>query len=210
MLAAFPTALYLALADDAATHTDVLPVVTSDALVLPTAVRLAGSGPYDWGVAPGGVVTVGGDAITLAAHGIRIAREWRPRRVVTGRASATSLDWTPLLADVGRGEGLTPRADDVLCGALLAARALGIATPSDLHVGRTSSLSASLLLAAQAGYAVSAVVDHVTNAVAGSADAGRTRELVLAIGHTSGAGLLEGIDHLLHTTHCPLPEGIPS
>lgn len=210
VLAAFPTALYLALADDDAKHADVVPVVTSDALVLPTAVRLAEPGPHDWGVAPGDVLTIGGDAIALPSHGIRIVRSWRPRRVTTGHANAAAFDWSPLLADLGRGEGLTPRADDVLCGALLAARTLGVALPGELPVRRTTSLSASLLVAAHAGYAVSAVVDHVTNAVTGSTDVNRTRELVLAIGHTSGAGLLEGIDQMLHHANCPLSEGIPS
>ncbi|MEO7270166.1 MAG: DUF2877 domain-containing protein [Knoellia sp.] len=210
VLAAFPTALYLALSDDDAGHADVLPVVTSDALVLPTAVRLAQPGPHGWGVAPGDVVTLGGDEIALPSHGIRIVRSWRPRRVAAAAANPTAFDWEPLLSELGRGEGLTPRADDVLCGALLAARALGIAGPDAIPVDRTTSLSASLVVAAHAGYAVSAVVDHVTNAVAGFSDADRTRELVLAIGHTSGAGLLEGIDFMQHIANCPLPEGIPS
>ncbi|MFC7486515.1 DUF2877 domain-containing protein [Knoellia sp. CPCC 206453] len=210
VLAAFPTALYLALSDDDSGHADVLPVVTSDALMLPTAVRVAQPGPRDWGVAPGDVVTLGGDEIALPSHGIRLVRSWRPRRVSTGAAHPTDFDWEPLLAELGRGEGLTPRADDVLCGALLAARALGIAVPDAIPVDRTTSLSASLVVAAQAGYAVSSVVDHVTNAVAGSPDADRTRELVLAIGHTSGAGLLEGIELMQHIANCPLPEGIPS
>jgi len=210
VLAVLPTALYLALSDEGATHTDVLPIVTSDALVLPTAVRLAEPSPREWGVAPGDLVMVGDDEISLPGRGIRIVRSWRPRRVSTASPNAAPFDWQPLLADLGRGEGLTPRADDVLCGALLAARALGIRLPGEIPVGRTTSLSASLVLAAHAGYAVSSVVDHVTHAVAGSTEAGRTRELVLAIGHTSGAGLLEGIDLVLHEANCPLPEGIPS
>lgn len=207
VLAAFPTALYLGLPD----HSSVLPVVTSDALVLPTAVRLPGPGPHDWGVAPGDVVAVGGGVVALPAHGIRVVRSWRPRRVATSLSSPVRFDWTHLLAEVGRGEGLTPRADDVLCGALLAARALGIARPDVLPVERTTSLSASLLLAASDGYAVPALVDHVTNAVAGSADLTRTRELVLAIGHTSGEALVEGVELVLHAVaSSPLPEGITS
>lgn len=205
VLAAFPTALYLGLPE----HACVLPVVTSDALVLPTAVRLAVPGPFAWGVAPGDVVTVGGDVIALPTHGIRVVRSWRPRRVATGPTSRVRVDWSDLLADVGRGEGLTPRADDVLCGALLAARALGIARPDVLPVERTTSLSASLLIAASDGYAVSAVVDHVTHAVAGSTDLRRTRELVHAIGHTSGEALLEGVEVVLDLANSPLPEGIP-
>ncbi|WP_084764594.1 DUF2877 domain-containing protein [Knoellia subterranea] len=206
VLAAFPTALYLGFE----AHAEVLPVVTSDALVLPTALRLAASGPFDWGVAGGDVVTVGGGAVALPSRGIHVVRSWRPRRVATGAANATPFDWAPLLAEIGRGEGLTPRADDVLCGALLAARARGVARPEALPVERTTSLSASLLVAAHAGYAVSSVVDHVTHAVAGSPEREVTRECVLAIGHTSGAGLLEGIDLVLNHVNSPVAQGVSS
>lgn len=207
VLAAFPTALYLGLPE----HSGVLPVVTSDALVLPTAVRLPEPGPHDWDVTPGDVVTIGGGVVALPAHGIRVVRSWRPRRVATARPSPVRGDWTDLLGEVGRGEGLTPRADDVLCGALLAARALGVPRPDVLPLERTTSLSASLLLAASDGYAVSALVDHVTNAVAGSTDLIRTRELVLGIGHTSGAALVEGVELVLHAVaNHPLLEGTPS
>lgn len=206
VLGAFPTALYLGLPG----HASVLPVVTSDALVLPTALRLHTPGARDWGVVVGDVVRVGGHVVSLPAYGIRVVRSWRPRQVTAAPDRSDTLDWAPLLADVGRGEGLTPRADDVLCGALLAARALGLALPEALPLERTTSLSASLLVAASKGYAVSSVVDHVTAAVAGSPDAGRTREHVLAIGHTSGEALLEGVDRILSFAHSPLPEGIPS
>lgn len=210
VLAAFPSALYLALSDEAAAHTDVVPVVTNDALVLPTALRVAERSPHAWGVIPGDVVMLGGDEIVLPTHGIRVVRSWRPRRVATAAPNASTLDWRTLLADVGRGEGLTPRADDVLCGALLAARGLGVALPATLPLERTTSLSASLLVAAHDGYAVSCVIDHVTAVVAGSDDAERTRAQVLGIGHTSGAGLVEGIDLVLHAATSPQPEGIQS
>ncbi|MFW5469285.1 DUF2877 domain-containing protein [Knoellia sp. CPCC 206435] len=210
VLAAFPTALYLALADRDADHADVVAVVTSDALVLPTAVRLATPSPHPWGLEAGDVVRVGGDVVALPTHGIRVVRSWRPRRVASAAPAAHVVDWEPLLAEVGRGHGLTPRADDVLCGALLGARALGVPLPASLPLERTTSLSASLLLAAQDGYAVSCVVDHVTAVVAGFPDAERSREQVLAIGHTSGAGLLEGIDLVRHAATSPQPEGILS
>ncbi|KGN42408.1 hypothetical protein N801_17250 [Knoellia aerolata DSM 18566] len=210
VLAAFPSALYLALADGDAGHADVVAVVTSDALVLPTSILLATPSPHPWGVVAGDVVMLGGDVVALRGHGIRVVRSWRPRRVGTAAPSAATVDWRGLLADVGRGEGLTPRADDVLCGALLAARAVGIAGPETLPLERTTSLSASLLVAASEGYAVSCVVDHVAAAVAGSPDVERTREQVLAIGHTSGAGLVEGIDLVLHAATSPQPEGILS
>jgi len=206
VLAAFPTALYLGFSG----HASVLPVVTRDALVLPTAVRLPTPGPRDWGVAVGDVVTVGGYVVSLPSHGIRVVRSWRPRQVTSAPKRPERYDWSPLLEEVGLGEGLTPRSDDVLCGALLAARALGVDLPTELPLARTTSLSASLVAAAANGYAVSAVVDHVTSVAAGCEDVDSTRERVLAIGHTSGEALLEGVDRILTFVNSPLPEGIPS
>ena len=51
---------------------------------------------------------------------------------------------------VGRGDGLTPYGDDVLCGWLAVHRAAGIATPEvdaevRAHLQRTTLLSATLL-----------------------------------------------------------------
>jgi Protein of unknown function (DUF2877) len=60
----------------------VLPVVTSDALALPTAVRLAvPSGAVPWGVAAGDQVLVGGGLVALPALDVAAARTWRPARV---------------------------------------------------------------------------------------------------------------------------------
>lgn len=206
VLAAFPTALYLGLPD----HATVLPVVTRDALVLPTAVRLPTPGPRDWGVGVGDVVNVGGYVVSLPSHGIRVVRSWRPRQVTAAPLRPDCYDWSPLLDEVGLGEGLTPRSDDVLCGALLAARALGLDLPTDLPLTRTTSLSASLVVAASRGYAVSAVVDHVTAVAADCPDLAPTRAAVLAIGHTSGEALLEGVDRIQNFVNSPLPEGTPS
>jgi hypothetical protein len=77
VLAAFPTALYLA----AGAHHEVLPVVASDALMLPTATRLSAPGrDIAWGVTPGDTVTVGRSAIQLPRWQVRLVREWRPAR----------------------------------------------------------------------------------------------------------------------------------
>lgn len=78
VLARFPTALYLAVG----AHHEVLPVLASDALMLPTAVRLSAAGrELDWGVEPGDTVTVGRSGIRLPALHVRVVREWRPARV---------------------------------------------------------------------------------------------------------------------------------
>ena len=93
---------------------------------------------------------------------------------------------------VGRGGGLTPYDDDVLCGWIATHRAAGVSTPevdaavrSAAH--RTTLLSATLLDCAMHGE----VVPEFASWLASPRDEGRTARLV-AVGHTSGRGLLEG------------------
>ena len=60
----------------------VLPVVTVDAVPLPTAVRLAlPSRAVAWGVAAGDEVRVGGGRVALPALDVVAVRSWRPARV---------------------------------------------------------------------------------------------------------------------------------
>ena len=93
---------------------------------------------------------------------------------------------------VGRGEGLTPLGDDVLCGWLAAHRAQGRPTPEvdaavRAHAHRTTLLSATLLDCALHGEAVPELVRWLRDpADAAAADA------LLAVGGTSGAGLMAG------------------
>ena len=78
VLATFPTALYLSVGE----HHEVLPVVASDALMLPTAARLSAPGrDLAWGVEAGDAVTVGRSGIRLPGWRVRLVREWRPARV---------------------------------------------------------------------------------------------------------------------------------
>jgi hypothetical protein len=120
---------------------------------------------------------------------------------------------------VGRGTGLTPAGDDLLAGALAALRAarspaadgLGAAT-RDLAPGRTSRLSAALLVAADEGAVVpeaEAVLRALVPAPAVGFAAGvaagdavdRAAGRLLGVGHTSGwhlaAGLAVGAAHVL-------------
>ncbi len=103
-------------------------------------------------------------------------------------------------AMVGRGDGLTPYDDDVLCGWLAVHRAAGVATDGvdarvRAHLGRTTLLSATLLDCALHGE----VVPEFAAWLAAPHDPARTATLA-AVGHTSGRGMLQGarvaLDHL--------------
>ncbi|WP_203044338.1 oxamate carbamoyltransferase subunit AllH family protein [Pimelobacter simplex] len=92
---------------------------------------------------------------------------------------------------VGRGDGLTPVGDDVLAGWLVAAHAAGrddaaVAAAVLAHLPRTTGLSAALLRHAVAGEAIAPF-----RAVLVRADAAAVAAL-LAVGHSSGAGMLLG------------------
>jgi hypothetical protein len=104
---------------------------------------------------------------------------------------------------VGRGEGLTPLGDDVLCGWLAAHRALGVATPAVDHavrrtLSRTTTLSATLLECALAGEVAGLVGTYLRALGApysGGVDEATTARIALtALGHSSGAGLAHGVD----------------
>src|SRR5690606_10350167 len=111
-----------------------------------------------------------------------------------------------LLERIGLGPGLTPEVDDELAGRLLVGAALRRRQP-DLEpwLPRTTALSASLLRAAAQGYAVPAVVAYVDAVLDEDnrfdedhrSSTTRLRAEVAAIGHTSGAALLRGIDAAL-------------
>lgn len=78
VLASFPTALYLSVGG----HHEVLPVLASDALMLPAGIRLSAPGrDVVWGVAPGDSVPVGRSRIQLPGWRVHVVREWRPARV---------------------------------------------------------------------------------------------------------------------------------
>ncbi|MGA8047118.1 MAG: DUF2877 domain-containing protein [Dermatophilaceae bacterium] len=189
--------------------TEVLPVLTRDALLLPTALRVPlDSATLRWPLEPGQTVAVGAGAVVAPSLRVEAVRTVRPARVrraqgrdPLGCAPHTSDSVADLLqlARLGRGPGLTPEADDELAGHLLVAWALGAPTPDlEPHLHRTTALSASLLRAAAQGYAVPEVVAYVDAVVGGDRDAARRlRPRVDAIGHTSGPALLRGIHAFL-------------
>jgi len=100
----------------------------------------------------------------------------------------------PLPSLVGRGSGLTPLADDVLCGWLALQRALGRPTPpADDFRARTTLLSATLLDCAAHGEVIPEFRMLVHTLAFGDRSAvARVAGTVTRVGHTSGAGLVLG------------------
>lgn len=119
VLAGFPTAVYLG----ADAHHDVIPVLTSDALMLPTAARLPlAASAVDFGVVPG-VAVIGNSEIRLGTMTIRLVRSWRPSRV-RARQPATTAGTLRGIADGFEAHGLNASLAD-RTGAVLMASLLG-------------------------------------------------------------------------------------
>jgi hypothetical protein len=98
---------------------------------------------------------------------------------------------------VGRGDGLTPLGDDVLCGWLVTHRAAGVATPAvddavRRALPRTTTLSATLLECALAGECAGLVSDYLR--AVGTPYRHGARAALESLGHSSGAGLALGVD----------------
>ena len=127
-----------------------------------------------------GVLHLGAEPVVVG----RLVDVQVPRLPLTGQPGAVDV------ADLmGRGDGLTPYGDDVLCGWLAVTRGAGIETPEvDAQVrklaGTTTLLSATLLECAMAGE----VIPEFAAWLAGTGPV----EAVERIGHTSGRGLVEG------------------
>lgn len=131
----------------------------------------------------GGVLHLDGEPLVVG----RVVDVSVPR-ITTSRSVAAPLPGD-VRAMVGRGDGLTPYDDDVLCGWLAIHRGAGVPTPdADAAVraclGRTTLLSATLLDCAMHG-------EVIPEFAAWVADPSRAAALA-AVGHTSGRGLLEG------------------
>jgi hypothetical protein len=189
-----PHALYLDL--DGRT----LGVLASTATAVPCALRIASTGL-------GRLATAAAEVRDGALH-----LDGRPVRI--GRIIDTSVpriapptgDLAPPPPDLvssrlGRGDGLTPYGDDVLCGWLAVHRAAGVATdPVDAEVragfDRTTMLSATLLDCALHGEVIPEFAAYVASL--GTSRGAPAVAALTQVGHSSGRGLLAGARLALH------------
>jgi hypothetical protein len=135
----------------------------------------------------------------------RVGRWWQPPRP-TGRTPVlrARLPLDPA-ALVGRGPGLTPAGDDEVAGALVAARAVGdphwggwcSATRDALRSRRTTAVSWGLLHHALDGWATPELAAYVDEACTGQQGPAHAR--LLAVGHSSGQALADGVAHVIAT-----------
>jgi hypothetical protein len=143
------------------------------------------------------------------AVAFRVARWWRPARPdpKDHQALAPAVDPAAVqrliddwVEHLGGGPGLTPYADDVLCGALVTLRAAGHPdlpglareiSAADLERATTAT-SASLLRQACEGWCIDELAD-LLRALARDEDPMPARDAVLRVGSSSGRGLVEGV-----------------
>jgi hypothetical protein len=141
-----------------------------------------------------GVLHLDGEAL-LVGRFVDVSVPRLPTMAEVRGAPATSLEAPDVASVLGRGDGLTPYGDDVLCGWLAVHRAAGVATPDvDVVVhelsGTTTLLSATLLDCAMHGEVIPEFAAWL--AALGSEAEDAAADALSRVGHTSGRGLLEG------------------
>jgi len=141
----------------------------------------------------------------LRAASPRIAEARPPRPAAAGLAALTlaaEIDVHLLQRLVGNGGGLTPLGDDVLCGwlaVLVATDRLPDSVVAAVRgtLDRTTLLSATLLDCALHGEVLPEFAAYVAALGTPAEEAAATA--LMAVGHTSGAGLWWGARHALST-----------
>jgi hypothetical protein len=144
-----------------------------------------------------------GRVLRAASPMVAVARP--PRPAAAGLAAlplAPRIDADLLRRLVGHGGGLTPLGDDVLCGWLAVLVATGHLTEDVTAavrdvLDRTTLLSATLLDCALHGEVLPEFTAYVAALRTPNEDA--AAGALMAIGHTSGAGLWWGARHALST-----------
>ncbi|MDQ1649262.1 MAG: hypothetical protein QOG60_1319, partial [Frankiaceae bacterium] len=102
---------------------------------------------------------------------------------------------------LGAGDGLTPYADDVICGALITllaaghpagAELAGAVDSADLEAATTAT-SAGLLRQAVHGRCIDALAGYLASLTSDEAARGRCLARLEEVGHSSGRGMAEGV-----------------
>jgi hypothetical protein len=192
----------------------VLCVISPQAIRLPHAAVVPS---FPRGSSP---ISAGGGSLGWDGSRIKVARWFEPARPILpslndrldpDAVGAFARRWPE---KIGRGDGLTPYDDDVVCGGLVALSAAGhpaAAAIADEIDGadlerQTTALSAALLRMAARGYCIDALADFLTalsTEFTWSADPpdqvaiAEARTSLLEVGHSSGRGLSEGVVRLL-------------
>lgn len=159
------------------------------------------------------------DAAEIVDATWRVTRWWHPARPVglvpppperVEGLPCTSYDDLVPAELLGRGAGLTPEGDDVLAAALVTAHATAdprldvwcAATREALATRRTTAVSRGMLHHALDGYATPQLAELLT-ALCRGGDLDGPLERLLALGHTSGEALLDGVVHTLTSRALP-------
>jgi hypothetical protein len=164
-------------------------------------------------------LSMGERVLSVDGVEVGVARWWSPSvprltdladRVDEHAATDLLRTWRSRL---GEGEGLTPHADDVLCGSLvtllasghpLAAQLASAVDAADLEAATTAT-SAGLLRQAVHGRCIDALATYLSALTGEAADAQHSRRAALeAVGHSSGRGMAEGVSRVVRTVVGPL------
>jgi Protein of unknown function (DUF2877) len=133
-LGVFPTAVYLG----GRQHREVLPLLTADALLLPTGLRLAEpSHRVGWGLEPGNEVEVHAGGLRWPGRLVHVARQWRPAPVPAPGVPVPGETLGPVAADLAglaSSTVLLRRARN-LCAAVTDGGAVTYGTVDDLVHG---------------------------------------------------------------------------
>lgn len=209
-------------------HVDVpvLCVAVPEAVRLPNALVTARLPVGPVRIVGGGLLADGPDH-----QGARwqVTRWWRPARpsglaappggpdLPSGgraRRDPRTLDPHALL---GAGEGLTPSGDDLLAGALVTAHATAdprleewrSATRDALRTRRTTAVSRGLLHHALDGWCIPQLADLLTALCTDPRRVDAAQARLLAVGHSSGRALLDGVRRTLDTRPSTHPSTHP-
>jgi hypothetical protein len=152
-------------------------------------------------------VELGAGRLRVGDDEHRVARWWRPAvprhaelyDCIDERAATVVLrTWRSRL---GAGDGLTPYADDVICGTLVTLLAAGHPAGAELAAAvdaaelesATTATSAGLLRQAVDGRCIDALAAYLASLKRDAAARGHCLARLEEVGHSSGRGMAEGV-----------------